>query len=175
MKRLIILAVSATFAAAPAIAQTATSEAQTDTMAPMTADMFVMAAASSNAFEIESSQLAVDSAQDEAVRTFAEQMIEDHTAATRELSTVVAQAGLQAPELDLAAQHQEMLDQLQDAEGEEFDSLYATLQVQAHEEAIALHEAYAENGDEDALREFAEQTLPILEEHLAMAQELTAN
>ncbi len=174
MKRLIVLAaVGAMLAAAPAIAQTSASEVQIDTMAPMTADMFVMAAASSSTFEIESSQLALDRAQDEAVRVFAEQMIEDHTAATRELSAVVEQAGLEPPVPELAAQHQEMLDQLQEAEGEEFDALYGTLQIQAHEEAIALHQAYAESGDDEALREFAAQTLPTLEEHLSMAQELT--
>ena len=35
----------------------------------------------------------------------------------------------------------------------------------AHEKAISLFEGYAENGDNQALRQFASETLPVLRRH----------
>jgi putative membrane protein len=52
------------------------------------------------------------------------------------------------------------------------DQVFAQQQVQAHQEAIALFRAYSENGDNQELKQFAEESLPGLEEHLKMTQEL---
>jgi putative membrane protein len=52
------------------------------------------------------------------------------------------------------------------------DQVFAQQQVQAHEEAIALFRAYSENGDNQELKQFAQKSLPDLEEHLKMTQEL---
>jgi hypothetical protein len=53
-----------------------------------------------------------------------------------------------------------------------YDQIFAHQQVQAHEEGVALFEAYAQNGDNPKLQEFARKSLPTLQEHLKMAQEL---
>ncbi|WP_181707236.1 DUF4142 domain-containing protein [Chthonobacter rhizosphaerae] len=137
---------------------------------------FLRMATSSNQFEILSSRLAEQQAQDEQVKAFARQMIADHTSAGEKMRTAVQEAGLEMAsvpqsEADLEVRHKEMMDTLASASGN-FDQAYVRAQYQAHEEAVRMFEAYAQNGDQSAIKAFAAETLPILQQHLAHVQEL---
>lgn len=59
-------------------------------------------------------------------------------------------------------------------DGENFDKAYANNQVVAHEQTIELYRDYVESGENADLKQFAQQTLPKLEEHLTHAKELQA-
>lgn len=72
----------------------------------------------------------------------------------------------------LDARHADMLNQLAAASGRQFDSLYAQLQVAAHQEAVAMYAAYAQGGTDPNMRTFTQQALPQLQQHLAMAERL---
>lgn len=48
------------------------------------------------------------------------------------------------------------------------------MQVKAHEKAVSLFEAYATAGENDDLKDWAEDTVPTLKEHLKEAQDLNA-
>jgi putative membrane protein len=72
----------------------------------------------------------------------------------------------------LDAQHQKMLDELKAKSGKDFDKRYDQVQVKAHQDAVALFEAYARGGDNPDLKSWAAQTLPHLKEHLSMARKL---
>jgi putative membrane protein len=65
-----------------------------------------------------------------------------------------------------------MLDKLQSASGPEFDRAFLDMQVKAHKEAVELFSDYAKAGKSSELKNFAQQTLPILEQHLKMARSL---
>jgi putative membrane protein len=151
-----------------AMAQTATAPA-TQQMMATTATEFVPMAAYSNRFEIESSELALERAQSAGVRTFAEHMVRDHTAAGESMMQAVAASGADvAVPAGLDARHQQMVDQLQGLNADQFDAAYLQMQRQAHDEAVALFEGYAENGETGPIREFAANTLPVLREHRQM-------
>lgn len=176
-------------ASAPALAQTSSqgasgqalgTNAMDTNQAPMpapqnvtTAQNFVPMAAISNTFEIETSNLALDKSENEAVRNFAEMMVTDHSTAAMKMKQAVqeSQTGLAVP-TGLDARHQEMLNQLSAADDSEFNAIYVDMQRQAHEEAVALFTAYSQNGEEGPIRTFAANTLPTLKEHLAMVQKL---
>lgn len=130
---------------------------------------FAAMAASSNMFEIESSNLALENAQQEDVKSFAQMMVDDHTAAAEKMMTAAEADSVSVPQ-EMNEKHQGMLDELSAAGAEEFDGLYLDMQVQAHEEAVALFESYSEA--DTNLGTFAAETLPTLEEHLARVQEL---
>ena len=132
---------------------------------------FATAAGSSNMFEIESSEVALDKATKDDVRQFAQHMIDDHTAAGEKMKAAAAADGV-TPPAALADKEQAVLDKLQAAEGAEFDAAYIAAQVAAHDEAVALFESFSENGQESALRGFAVETLPTLKEHQSMAHDL---
>src|SRR5712671_2681649 len=73
----------------------------------------------------------------------------------------------------LDAEHQKKLDELKAKSGKEFDRAYDQMQLQAHEEAVALFSDYARNGDNPDLKAWAAKTLPHLREHLEMAKKLS--
>ena len=143
--------------AAQALAQTSTQE-------------FVTKVAVSDMFEIQSSKLAAQKG-NENIRAFAQQMITDHTKTTSELKGLVGKAKAKLPS-GMDSEHQKKLDQLQKLAADKFDATYASMQVQAHEEAVNLFEAYASTGDNAQLKAWAAKTLPALKEHLQHARAL---
>lgn len=120
--------------------------------------------------EIESSKFAADKA-DAKSKSFASRMIKDHTATSNELKQHATKANVTLPAA-LDAAHQEKLDKLKQAKGAEFDKLYDQMQVEVHEAAVGMFEAFSRSGSDKELKAFAEKHLPALREHLKMAREL---
>jgi putative membrane protein len=137
---------------------------------PSTSD-FVREAAIGDIFEIESSKLAVEKA-DQATKDFATQMIADHTKTSKELQSIVASdPNVPIPDA-LDGGHQSELDKLRTLNGGDFIKSYYDEQVSAHKAAVSLFERYAKSGDSAKLKSWAATTLPTLQHHLAMAQAL---
>jgi putative membrane protein len=132
--------------------------------------VFAERAASSNMFEIESSQLALERATKRPVQEFAQHMIEDHTLAGDKMKAAAEADGV-TPPAAMAEKEQAQLAELEAAEGEAFDEAYVAAQVAAHDEAVALFETFSEQGD-GALRDFAAETLPTLQQHQTAAHGL---
>ena len=156
--------------------QTAPSapDPSTDSAAPDAAtDRFVREAASSNQFEIRSSQIALERSGNEPVREFARQMIDDHQKARQELATAIT--GSRAQEVDqtaLTSRHAGLIEELEGAGEAQFDAVYLNLQRQAHEEAVTLFSQYAQNGQETDIKDIAARQLPTLEQHLEHVRSL---
>nr|WP_281065453.1 DUF4142 domain-containing protein [Jiella sonneratiae] len=134
---------------------------------------FVPMAATGNTFEIDSSNLALTKSTDDAVRSFAKRMVEDHSDAATGLKEAVrgSKTDVAVP-TGLDARHQQMMDTLNADDESAFDADYVAMQHQAHVETVALFEAYAKNGEDGPIRTFAEKTLPTLKEHLQMVEKL---
>ena len=134
---------------------------------------FVPMAAIGNTFEIQSSNLALQKSENKDIQAFATKMGEDHSAAATKLAAAVDQskAKTQVP-LDLDAAHEDMLNKLEAAQTPNFDKLFIKMQTKAHDEAIALFEAFSKNGPDGPLKDFASKTLPTLKEHRAMIGEI---
>ncbi len=154
-----------------------TPSAQAPTTAPLAANVmssaaFVQTVANSDAFEIQSSQLAAQSAGRQDVKEFAAMMVRDHTATSRELSALAPQLNLTPPSPQLDAGKQRQIDSLREQNGETFDDAYLDAQVAAHRDAVSLFENFAANGEPGRLRDWATTTLPKLREHLDHVQGL---
>jgi putative membrane protein len=174
MKRSII-ALGCVLLAGPALAQSVgekTGVNSTLGIAPTTAD-FVKEAAISDMFEIDSSKLAQDKG-NAPEKTFASQMITDHTKTTTELKGLVSSGKVKADVPSaLDSSHQSKLDKLRGESGEDFSSGYDSDQVSGHKDAVSLFERYAKGGDNADLKDWAGKTLPTLRHHLEMAQNLS--
>ncbi|WP_454718835.1 DUF4142 domain-containing protein [Caulobacter segnis] len=134
---------------------------------PSAAD-YVMQAGQSDAFEVQSGQLASAKGKRADVRAFGAKMVKDHTKSTQLVMAAATKSGLSTASPPLRSDQQDKLTQLQGASGEAFDSLYATQQLQAHEEALALHTAYAQGGDDANLKKTAAGVVPVVSMHLDM-------
>jgi putative membrane protein len=140
---------------------------------PLIAPGYLAQAASSDMFEIQSGQLAQQMSQNPAVQSFASMIITDHTQSTQMLTSAAAAARVAAPPPTLLPPQQAMLDQLRSAgSGAAFDQAFQQIQIQAHQQALMLHQNYAQSGDVPQLRTTAGQIIPVVQRHLAMAQSL---
>lgn len=133
---------------------------------------FTTAAASGNTLEIETSRLALEKAQNADVKSFAQMMVDDHTKVGEQMKTTLQAAGLPSPPATMTPKHQDMADKLKAVGVAEFDTQYVAVQLKAHDEAINVFSNYAKSGDNAQLKQFAEATLPSLEKHKAMAEDL---
>jgi putative membrane protein len=131
---------------------------------------FVTKVAISDMFEIQSSKLAAKKG-NENIRAFAQQMVTDHTKTTQELKGLVGKAKAKLP-TEMDADHKQKLAKLEKASSKDFDSMYASMQVQAHEEAVKLFEGYSSSGDDPQLKAWASKTLPALKKHLEHSKQL---
>lgn len=190
MKRVFLLTTACALLAAPAFAQSPSSQpsppanaASQDTQpqpsqgaaepAPSTAD-FVKKAAISDMFEIQSSHLALEK-HAKGDRRFARTMIHDHSHTTAQLKRLVNSGKVKASlPTALDSEHQQLLDQLSKESGGQFDKDYDKAQLDGHKQAVAMFESYAKSGDNPALKRWAAKTLPLLQEHLSMAEKLSS-
>ncbi len=131
-----------------------------------TTEGFVTNATVSNLFEIESGRLAQERAQNPALKTFAAQIIKDHTAMMGEMKTALGSGGTVTPPTAMDERRQGMIDNLRQAPAGGFDAVFRAQQIAAHEESLTLHRTYAENGDNPQLKALAAKGAPMIQAHL---------
>jgi putative membrane protein len=140
-------------------------------ISPTTSD-FVNVAAVSDMFEIQASKLAEEKGND-AEKTFASQMVTDHTKTSTELKDMAGSGKVKADlPTGLDSAHQSKLDKLKGESGKDFSSDFDSLQVSAHKDAVSLFERYSKGGENAELKDWAGKTLPTLQHHLEMAEKL---
>ncbi|MBZ9870261.1 DUF4142 domain-containing protein [Mesorhizobium sp. BR1-1-9] len=136
------------------------------------AQEFVDKAAAGGMFEVESSKIAQGKAQDQAVKDFAQKMINDHGAANAKLETIAGEQKLKVP-AETDAAHKSDLDALNTGK-DSFDKSYVQMQRDAHVDAVKLFEGYAKDGDNAQLKTFAQETLPTLKMHQEMIEKIAS-
>jgi putative membrane protein len=134
---------------------------------------FVKTAAEDGMTEVELGKLALRKSSDSHVKTFAQKMVQDHSQADRQLESLAKSKGLTVP-MKLDAKHSAMIKALSAKSGAAFDSSYASHMVKAHAQAVALFQAASQSSDSD-LAAFAKKTLPTLQEHKQLADNLRQN
>lgn len=139
-------------------------------ISPTTAD-FVKEAAMSDMTEIAAAKLGEErgNAQE---KTFATQMISDHTKTSEELKAMAPPDARAAIPTALDSSAQTKIEKLKEAKPDDFSSDFDSMQVSAHKDAVSLFERYAKGGDDPKLKDWAGKTLPALQHHLEMAQNL---
>jgi len=133
---------------------------------------FAQTVANSDAFEIQSSELAAQRASRQQVKDFAATMVRDHQTTTQQLTALAPQINLTPPTPQLDATLQGRIDSLRGQSGEAFDDAYLDAQVEAHENAVRTFESYIASAQPGPLRDWANTTLPKLREHLQHVQTL---
>jgi putative membrane protein len=162
MKKLIALALLG--AAAPVFAQPVPQAPPIQ--ARTTAATYVRMAASSDTYEKQSSQAVLAHASNPDVRNFAQMMITDHANTSAQVMAAAKDASIGKPGGPLP-KHAMMLKALREMPHDKMERGYVDQQVLAHEDALALHQGYAAQGDNPGLKAVAASAVPIIERHLA--------
>src|SRR5690606_35559627 len=99
-----------------------------------------------------------------------------HTASTDKLKKVVATlTPAIKPDPALSGDQQKKLDALQQLTGTAFEQAYIADQVAAHEAALGVVQAYADNGTEPVLKPFAADATKMESDHLDEARRLASS
>lgn len=121
--------------------------------------------------EVELGKLASQKATSAEVKQFGETMVKDHSAVNEQLAKLAQQDGVALP-TEVDAKHKKLKDKLAKKEGADFDKAYIDEMVKDHKKDISMFQKEAKKGDNTQLKNFAAQTLPKLQEHLKMAQQI---
>ncbi len=146
------------FAAAPAVAMPAPSDAQ-----------FARNAAQGGLAEVRMARLALRKSTNAVVVAFARRMLHDHTANNAQLAALMRSEGLPVPTM-VDPGSQMMMSRLQGLSGAAFNRAYMTGQVKGHGQMQILMQSEANRGKDARLRAFATSTLSVVNQHLAMAR-----
>ena len=137
-----------------------------------TDETFVEVAARSNMAEIEFGELATTKASDSLVRVYAQKMVDHHNAAQDELKELADDyGGIEWPN-DLDEGHDEVMEDLNNAEGYAFDTLYMATQIRMHEDAITTFQTATTNATDMRVKGYASKHLPTLQEHRQQADSI---
>ena len=155
-------------------APASTERARAKDQLPRADVAFMKQAAENGHAEVESSQLALSKATDAQVKAFAQQMVDDHTKAGKELAALAASKGVTLPDGPSLVQKAK-LKLLSTADGADFDRRYSeSMGISAHRETIELFRKAAAEARDPEVKAFASKTLPTLQHHLEMAGKLPA-
>jgi len=132
---------------------------------------FVHNAAQGGMAEVKLGQLAQDRGSSDAVKSFAQRMIAQHSRANDQLKQVAGQASISLPS-EISTKDQSTYNKLSKLRGSDFDRAYARDMVEDHVADLAEFHKEANAGRSAEVKNFALQSLPMLREHLNQAREM---
>ena len=132
---------------------------------------FLQTAIGVNLAEIQMGQLAQANSQNADVKAYGQLLVTDHTASNQK-ATQLAQADNIQPPTAPSAPDQQMFAQLKGLTGTDFDRMFLKDMVVGHTNALAMFKAKANEGTNNDIGTFAQNTLPTLQQHLDKANQL---
>ena len=132
---------------------------------------FLREAAGANVMEVSLGRVAETRASERAVKGFGQRMITDHSRLQQELTTLASSNGV-ALNPSLNMEQQQEVNRLQNLSGPEFDRAYMELMIQNHDKDVTHFENQARDADSRLVRDLAAKSLPVLRQHLSLAQQV---
>jgi putative membrane protein len=136
--------------------------------------MFVMEAAQGGMAEVALGRLAADKASNDRVKQFGQRMVADHSKANDELKALAQTKSISIP-MDLDAKHKATQDRLSKLSGAAFDRAYIQEMVADHKKDVADFRKESQSGKDSEVKAWAAKTLPTLEEHSKMVQDISSS
>ncbi len=132
---------------------------------------FVNQAAEHGQAEVRLGQLFVQNAQNQSLKDYGQRLIDDHNRLNQQLTQLAAQKGVTVPTaVDMHRQRE--LDHLASLSGKDFDEKALKDSIRDHERDIRTFQDAAQNSQDPDVKAFAQQALPILQDHLNQARQL---
>jgi putative membrane protein len=132
---------------------------------------FITSAAEANLAEIETAKMIEQKSKDPGVRDFAQRMVTDHTQASQNLATVAETTGISLPASPSAGDRTRE-DQLKKLSGAKLSKTYLRDELAGHKQVISAFESEIEHGQDEAAKNYAAQTLPTLQDHIRIAEDV---
>ena len=133
---------------------------------------FMMMAAKGGMGEVEMARMALQKSSNDAVKQYAQKMIDDHTMAGDELKQLASTKGVMLP-MQPDAKQMAIMAKMQNLSGTEFDMMYVKeMGVKAHQDMEKLFMKESMSGKDMDAKAWAAKTLPAVRMHLQMARDM---
>jgi putative membrane protein len=132
---------------------------------------FIRQATEGNLFELRLGNLAKTKGTNPAVRQFAQRMVTDHTTMQNQWGALVARNGLPL-KASLDPAHEQGALQLERLSGAEFDRVYMTSMIQAHQLDLNTFQTLGPTAQSAEVRQMAANGVPTIQQHLSMATQV---
>jgi len=132
---------------------------------------FIKEAADGGMAEVELGQLAAEKASSDDVKKFGQRMVDDHSKANDQLKQIAASKGVDLPK-EPSSKHKAAKDRLSKMSGADFDKAYMAHMVNDHTKDVAEFKQEGSSGKDPDVKNFAQQTLPTLQDHLKQAKSI---
>ena len=131
---------------------------------------FILKAAIGGMMEVSAGNMALQQSKNPKIKAFAQMMVTDHTKAGKELEVVAKNKGLGLP-ATFPKEEQKHMDAMKTLAGDAFDKHYIEMMVTDHDKTVDLFSLATKFKDFD-IRNFAIKTLPVIQAHYKMANEI---
>jgi putative membrane protein len=118
-------------------------------------------------------ELASSNGESQQVKDFAQKLVTDHGKVNEELKQLATKKSVMLPDA-VTEQQKTMLQHLTSLKGREFDSAFKQHAVDGHQKSVDKFKTASEKAKDADIKAFAAKTLPTLQQHLALAKQLTA-
>lgn len=128
--------------------------------------------------EVQLAQMVESKTNNPQVKEFAQRMVHDHTVLNQQVKQLMAKKDMTVPR-PMTAEQQKLKTELEGMSGEQLDKTFMEEQVKDHEKGVMQIEQHAKNADQlkppdPDVAELAEETLPVMREHLVLAKHVAS-
>jgi putative membrane protein len=134
---------------------------------------FVNDAAESGQVQVEVSKLAQEKGSTEAVKQFGKRLVDDHIKASQDLTQAATAANIAVPS-ETARKAKKSQEKLSKLSGADFDRAYTKLMMNELKDEVKSFDRESRNGKIPQIKDFAAKTLPALQEHRRMVEQLAS-
>ncbi|MFZ0954569.1 MAG: DUF4142 domain-containing protein [Candidatus Sulfotelmatobacter sp.] len=132
---------------------------------------FMTSAEDANLAEIGTAKMIEQKSKDPGVKDFAQRMVTDHTQASQSLAKVAQMTGVTLPATPSAADSTQE-NELEKLSGAKLNETYMRDELAGHKQVISEFESEIEHGQDEAVKNYAAQTLPTLQDHIRIAEDV---
>jgi putative membrane protein len=147
------------------------SKGTASTSSPAFDSAFMTKAASGGMLEVKLGQEVMRRAVTPEAKQFAQQMVLDHTKGNTQLMALAAQKNITLP-VTLGSEQQKVYDEVTGEKGVALDQHYVKAMIADHQEDIKEYQEAVTKASDSQIKNFAIQTVPMLQMHLQMVQKI---
>jgi putative membrane protein len=137
-------------------------------------EQWLMMSIEGDRFEIQGGQLAQQKGTTQKVRDLGSRLVKDHSKSLADAIELARKLGIEVPDSPSPSQQWELRAVAQ-FDGSDFDRWYADLEVQDHIQDIQEAKDEVKSGCNRKIRRDAKDEIPVLQEHLRLAQDALAS
>jgi putative membrane protein len=132
---------------------------------------FMTEAAMGNLTETQLGQLALDRSENDKVKELGQALLDDHSKAEETVKQYLESAQIREPNR-VSEKDTKVFTKLTQTSRDKFDMEFVNAVIKNHEKDVKTYEKWQSKAQDPAVKSYIDETLPVLQKHLKMAQDI---